>query len=190
MRRLLLAAAISLWPVIGNAAVLCYGEVSAGKTVTGSRLDDPAGTVTIQADGLSGGIGMGCDLVLDRVVIGALARYDLQDVSTAFAASRIDADAMWSAAARAGVLINPGTLVYGLAGIAGTEISYAGLLNVETRGLLYGAGLEIDLGVQNLALFAEWNHIAFGKQTDGASTLRPDSDVFRVGIKVKLQVLK
>lgn len=177
-----------------RANVACYGEASAGKNVTATRVSEEiAGPIVLAADGLTGGLGFGCDWTVGAEagfgspVLGFLARYDWSDLSNGAAST----DGVWQAAVRAGVKINPSTLVYGLAGIAGTELSFAGL-ETDPTGVLLGAGLEIDLAVKNLSLFAEYNHIAWdkAKSADNAVLVRPDTDVFRVGLRLKFDLLK
>lgn len=167
-----------------KAGVACYGEASAGKSLTATEL---GGTdVAVSAEGLLGGVGIGCDLSVGPAVIGILARYDLMDVDTAIATS----DQMWSVAARAGVKINPGTLIYGLAGISGTELTFAGL-ETDPTGILLGAGLEIEIAQTNLKLFAEYNRIMWDEtKVNGSTLLEPQSDVFRVGARYSFDLLK
>lgn len=167
-----------------RAGVACYGEASAGKSLTATEL---GGTdVSLSAEGLLGGVGIGCDVSVGPAVIGILARYDLMDVDTAIATS----DQMWSVAIRAGVKINPGTLVYGIGGVAGTELTYAGL-ETDPTGILLGAGLEIDIAQSNLKLFAEFNRIIWDEtKVNGSTLLEPQSDVFRVGARYSFDLFK
>ena len=190
MRTLLTAGLLALSAVPAAAGVSCYADISAGKTITSTRVGDAfSGPVTIAADGLTGGLGAGCDYLIpglvDGLVIGVLGRYDLQDISTGVESGSISSDAAWTAAVRAGVRINPGTLAYGLAGMSWTDITYPGATEISPRGYVYGAGIEIDIGVPNLSAYVEWSHTQWGKATDLEVTLRPDSDTVRVGLKLK-----
>lgn len=183
-----LAVVLSALPAAANVA--CYLDLSAGKTITSTRVgDDVTGPVTIAADGLTGGLGGGCDLtipgVMHGLVVGVLGRYDLQDISTGVDAGKISSDAAWTAAVRAGVRINSGTLAYGLFGMSWTDISYPGATEISPRGYVYGAGLEVDIGIPNLSAYVEWNHTTWGRATDLDVTLRPESDTVRVGLKLK-----
>lgn len=181
-----------------KAGVSCYAEASAGKNITATRVSDELdGPVTLAADGLTGGLGFGCDAALSEMagfgspVIGFLARYDWSDLKSAMGPDgKMSSDGMWSVAARAGIKINPSVLVYGLAGIAGTELSYPGL-ETDPTGILLGAGMELDLAVKNLSLFAEYNHVAWDKlkSEDNSALVRPDTDVFRVGLRLKFNVI-
>lgn len=196
MRRIVLAAALAVaMTSAADAGVTCYADINAGKTITSTKVSDPwSGPVSFAADGFQGGIGGGCDYLIPGVmhglVIGVLGRYDLQDISTALDAAKISSDHAWTAAARAGVKINPGTLVYGLAGMSWTEISYPGDMAISPRGYVYGAGIELDIGIPNLAGYVEWNHTTWGKASDFDVTIRPESDTIRVGLKLKLDILK
>lgn len=192
MTRTALAAALAVALTATSAAanVACYLDVSAGKTITSTRVGDSlSGPVTIAADGFQGGLGAGCDYtipgVMHGLVIGVLGRYDLQDISTGIDAGKISSDAAWTAAARAGVRINPGTLAYALAGMSWTDISYPGAMEISPRGYVYGAGIEIDIGIPNLSAYVEYNHTTWGRSTDLDVTLRPDSDTVRLGLKLK-----
>tara|TARA_R110000868_G_scaffold250896_3_gene507645 strand:+ start:162 stop:773 length:612 start_codon:yes stop_codon:yes gene_type:complete len=183
-----LAVVLSAVPAAANVA--CYLDVNAGKTITSTRVsDDVSGPVTLAADGLQAGLGAGCDLtipgVMHGLVLGVLGRYDLQDVNTKLDGGAISSDAAWTAAARAGVRINPGTLAYALAGMSWTDIAYPGAMEISPRGYVYGAGIEIDIGIPNLSVYAEYNHTTWGRSTDVDVTLRPDSDTVRIGLKLK-----
>lgn len=174
----------------------CWGEVSAARSVTSASLnDDFAGPATLGLSGMAGGLAFGCDLslagqdLLGVPVVGLFGRYDLADIKSRLGAAELSSDASWQIAARAGIRINPGTLVYGLAGVAGTELSFAGLES-DPQGILYGAGLEIDLAVKNLALSFEWNHIDWRREREGTMSLVPETDTFRVGLKLKVDILK
>lgn len=183
-----LAMALSAMPAAANVA--CYVDASAGKTITSTRVGDSIdGPITIAADGLTGGLGAGCDYtipgLMHGLVIGALGRYDLQDVSTGLDAGTISSDAAWTAAIRAGIRINPGALAYALGGLSWTDITYPGAMEISPRGYVYGAGLEVDIGAPNLSLYAEWSRTTWGRATDLDVTLRPESDTVRVGVKIK-----
>lgn len=186
------AVAVALSAAPALAGVTCFGELSAGKTITATELDEGSlgGRATISVDGLQAGVGIGCDVSLDKVVIGALGRYELMDLNTRIGDGNIGADAQWMLALRGGIKINPGTLVYGLFGIAGTELSYPGL-NLDPTGIVYGAGLEIDIAIQNLSMFAEWTRTEMdSKKLDSLTSLDPHSDTFRVGLRFKFDVTK
>lgn len=191
MRRIVLAAALAVaMTSAADAGVTCYADINAGKTITSTKVSDPfAGSFTIAADGLQGGLGAGCDYevsgIMHGLVIGVLGRYDLQDISTKIMGESISADGAWTAALRAGIKVNPGTLAYGILGMSWTEINLPGDAKLSSHGYVFGAGIEIDIGVPNLALYTEWSRTQWGKSTDFDTTIRPDSDTVRVGLKLK-----
>lgn len=195
MRRSIAAAAIvaaitaaSIMPA--RATVVCWGEASAGRTITSTQVSgDAEGPLTISADGLQGGLGAGCDFKHERVVVGALARYELQDVSARLAGGSTGSDAVWTAALRLGVLVSPGALAYGLAGMSGTDLAYPDL-KYRPEGLIWGFGLEIDLAGTPIAVFAEWTHATWDARSDGGMHLRPDSDAVRAGVRFRFGVPK
>ena len=184
-----LAVVLMTTPALANIA--CYVDISAGKTITSTRVsDDFSGPYVIAASGAQIGAGGGCDVtvpgLMHGLVIGALGRYDMQDVDTRFESGSISSDAAWTAAMRVGVKVNPGTLLYGLGGMSWTDIAYPGAMEINARGYVYGAGIEIDIGVPNLSVYAEWSHTQWGRASDFDMTLRPDSDTIRIGVKLKL----
>ena len=192
MRRLILAAAAAL--ALSPSAVAgtsCYVEGSGAKHVSSTRVSDQIdGAITIAAEGAQIGLGVGCDVSQGQALVGLLARYDWTDVSGRVGEAQVGTDAMWSAAIRGGFRINPGTLVYGLVGIAGTELSL-GEIDIKPQGLLYGLGVETDIGVNNLAVGLEWDHVAWDPRTaDGDIRVRPDTDIIRLTLKVKLDLFK
>jgi opacity protein-like surface antigen len=184
------AAAVALYgcsPAL--AGVTCYGELSAGKTATATSTDI-AGPVTVTASGLQGGVGIGCDYTIGATVIGALARYEIMDVHSTLGAGSMDVDAMWTLAMRAGIKINPGTLVYGLLGMSGTEVTYPGL-EIDPTGITYGAGLEFDIARENLTAFVEWSHTTLDERRSALGVnFDPESDTIRVGVRLKFDLMK
>ena len=174
-------AALQLMSNVAHAGVDCYAEASGAKNVTGTEVAD---TITLQVDGFQLGLGFGCDLGMDRMLFGVWGRYDFTDVSNAI----LNADDYWSAGGRVGYKINDGTLVYALGGFARSDIDL-GPVSTGKEGLIYGAGVEIDLsglGMPNVSGFVAWEHIDW-KDTGAFET---DSDVIRTGVRIKLNLLK
>lgn len=192
MRRTLLAAAvlaIALPACNAKAQVSCYAEASAGGAITSNKLDDGMTAVTVAGDGYFGGLGVGCDYKFDRFLIGGLARYDLNKISTDMLGQRLSAgDGTWTAAARAGVFLQPAILVYGIAGISGTELDIAGIETLDTKGLLLGAGLELEIAPL-IAVFAEFNHTKYNAWHDGPAELQTSSNAVRAGLKIRFNSL-
>lgn len=193
LRKFAVAAVLAVLTITpANAAFRCFLEASAAKNTTSTEVD-LFGPVTLAADGLAGGLGFGCQLALEQAtgagfgtpVIGMLARYDWNDIKTTLGASDISGDATWMVAATAGIRINPSVLAYVMGGVAGTSLSYAGL-ETDPTGILMGAGLEIDIAVENLTLFVEYNRIEWDKEhIGGVMPVEPTTDMLRLGARLK-----
>lgn len=178
------AAALTATPAIASEFG-CWGGASAGKGISSTRIsDDIAGPVTISADGLQGGVELGCDLTQSAIVIGAMARYEILDISGQVGNTSYSADAMWTVALRAGIKINPDLLAYGLIGLSGTDMTLPGI-NLESTGLTYGAGLEFKVAIDQLTAFVEWTRTEFDSETMLGSHISPSSDAIRVGARYK-----
>ena len=156
MRKSLVAAAVAvaLSDTSALANVACFVEASAAKNITTTKADDSfVGPITIAADGLAGGVGAGCNVYIADVamspVIGALVRYDVNEIDTAAFGESIKGQGTWMALGKFGIKPNPSSEIYALAGIAKTELSFADL-KTSPNGFVYGAGLELDIGIKNL----------------------------------------
>jgi opacity protein-like surface antigen len=108
----------------------CHGAVAAGFTTVTTE------PVAFGADGTQIGVAAGCDYQVDRFVLGAFAGYDWKTFDVG--ASEIDATTL-SFGARAGVLLNPDTLAYGLLAYTNSEVDD---LDDDFDGLAFGGGLE------------------------------------------------
>lgn len=172
------------------AKAFCYLEGSAGKNVTSSRYSNQVdGAVTLSADGAQVGFGLGCDVDVGKFFGGVFARYDFTDVTGSFTNAKIGQDNQWMVAGRGGFKLNYSTRVYGLAGIAGTDLTY-GDLKLSPEGFVYGLGIETDIGIQNFSVGIEWDHIAWKKANEFDTALRPDTDIIRATLKLKLDLFK
>lgn len=182
MKKIILAAALAVLPSTAFAQVSCFVGGSVGGGITSTEVPG----LTIAASGAIAGVEAGCDYKMDKVVLGGLARADWSDVSTSFAVGSMKQDATYTAALRAGYMINPDVMPYLIAGYQFTSLDYADLANIDRNGIMVGAGLEVKL-IGNLYGYAEYNHTEFRKWTDIASgdVLRPSSDVARVGARFK-----
>jgi hypothetical protein len=108
----------------------CHGAVAAGFTTVTTE------PVAFGADGTQIGVAAGCDYQVDRFVLGAFAGYDWKTFDVG--ASEIDATTL-SFGARAGVLLNPDTLAYGLLAYTNSEVDD---LDDDFDGVAFGGGLE------------------------------------------------
>jgi opacity protein-like surface antigen len=188
MRKTAIAAAFAV-ALLTTPAVAsefgCWGGVSAGKGISSTRIsDDISGPVTISADGLQGGVELGCDLTQSVVVIGAMARYEILDLSGQIGNASYSSDAMWTVALRGGIKINPDLLAYGLVGLSGTDMTLPGI-SLESTGITYGAGLEFKVAIDNLKAFVEWTRSDFDPETALGTHISPSTDVVRVGVRYK-----
>lgn len=135
------------------------------------------GAVTSNSgDGISGhlaGVSVGCDLKIERFVVGAEASYGwiFGDLKKEGAATQMDV------MARAGFLVTPAALLYAHGGWGRMD---AGSEHVNA----WKAGLGSEFKVPERPLFLDlrWTH-GFWDDT-GPDTVR--SDEFRLGFKIKL----
>ena len=140
-----------------------------------------AGTTLISVDSLSAsggmaGAGVGCDIVVDKILIGAFANYDWKpDTSATLTASGFGGSAnaslgfgnQWTVGGRAGVVIDS-TLYYVLAGR--TQMATTGLSGTlasslsDFTGITIGGGMESAIG-KHVKIGLEYRHSAFDAQT-------------------------
>jgi hypothetical protein len=134
----------------------CYAEASA------------VGNFLSHDRSAAGGAGVGCDIAMRGIVIGASLKAD---------AGTVDG---LGAQARAGFLFNPSVLVYGLA-----ELRSQDLKTFDTGQLRLGAGLELYSPIENMALFGELSHAAVG-----LATASRDDVAVRLGIRYRISLFK
>ena len=180
IRRLSLAAmALLLAAPAAHAGASCYVGLGAGKSITSVDLpDDAAGPVNLALDGFQIGARGGCDTAIGPMVLGGWVGYDWTDLDADITANYA------SFGARAGYKINDGTLAYGIIGLAAEDFQFT---DRDNRGILYGAGLEIDFSNVSPGLvgFVEFSRIDWRDTGTDAST-----DTIMVGAKIRLNVLK
>lgn len=180
------ALAAVLMSTSALADVSCWLEASAAKNITSTKVTDGiAGTITVTADGLQGGLGLGCDYLLGSgFKVGILGRYDRPDLKTDFLADTITGSGIYMAGGRVGYLINPGVETYGLLGYSWTDISYGVDLKTKPSGMTYGAGLEINISnlLPHTSIIVEYARTNWDSTTIDATKLSPTSDTIRVGV--------
>lgn len=148
---------------LGGANVSTFG------TNSGDRL-------SISASGYSAAGGLGCDWRHERFVLGLLGRYE----RSIGADDAIKLDHAWTAALRAGYLVNPGTLAYALLG--GTQATFReDITRQQGRGFVTGAGLELDIG-HGVSLTTEYNYTRLGTWHDSGVSIDPASHAVRLGL--------
>lgn len=160
-------------------------------------------------EGLAGGLGVGCDYQMQRVVIGGFADYTFQDVEftanlsvPAFpfsAGGSVSIEDEWTIGGRLGVLLNDSTLAYGLLGYTQAKASDLAFTSTigdisfsvpDFKGWTIGAGFETRL-MDNLTLAGEYRYTMFDSETvailPGALDLglEPDVHSIRMALRYK-----
>jgi outer membrane immunogenic protein len=120
------------------------------------------GGKAINADNLLLTGGVGWDAQIGNMVLGVMADVTASDIN--------DPEWQWFVGARAGMLVTPKTLVYGLVGYTETIDGQLAFKAIEATkfkdiaGLTYGGGIE-HLYVQGWSLKAEYRYVQFGDET-------------------------
>lgn len=154
------AAAIPAIELPKASAASCHLHGLAGAAIT--QIETDVLPVALSASSWTVAGGAGCDVRVGRVVVGALARYE---VPVQADGSFLKSEAAWMGAARAGYLVTGNLLAYALAGYQFADLKLAGE-GLDGKGLVLGGGLEVAISPA-LSLVAEY-------QRHGMSTLHPD----------------
>ena len=160
----------------------CYVQALAGSAV--STVGSNALPDSVSASGWTIGAGMGCDVKIERVVIGALARIELPVDPDG---TVIDMDKSWMVGARVGYLLNTGLMIYALAGYESAELTLANI-DIAKDGLVVGGGLEVMLS-KHLSLNAEYTNTIVDNTTIGGFSVKPESHKARVGLTYRFNSL-
>lgn len=195
----------------------CYVGAHGGYSVTATEttattpfIGGAALTIDgFSGEGLSGGLGVGCDYQMQRVVMGGFADYSFQDVEftaglsiPAFpfsAGASLSIENSWTIGGRLGVLLNDSTLAYGLVGYTQAKSSDLALTSTigdisfsvpDFSGWTVGAGIETRL-TDALYLAGEYRYTMFDSETvailPGALDLglEPDVHSIRMALRYK-----
>ena len=171
-------------PGLSVSPMSCYVQGLGGSAINTARASDGESIASVSASGWLLSVGGGCDIKMGRVVIGALARYEVpvdQDDSL----FRVEGSYM--AAARAGYLINSGLMIYGLAGMSAADWR-VDIESLDAHGLILGGGLEIMLTPQT-SLTAEYTQARYGSWNDSGVEVKPGAHSARVGISYRFGTL-
>jgi outer membrane immunogenic protein len=183
----------------------CYIGANVGATAAILPADF-GGFATIDAlgaEGASGGLSIGCDKQFDKVVVGVWGDYTWHgsefSITSPFAPAdiaRISVDDQWAIGGRAGYLVTPDVLAYGLVGY--TQVSTSSLAVPvfatsfavpDFSGVIVGGGAEIALG-SGWSLDARYTYTSLDSETIdlGGLGLRLDPSIHtaRVGIAYRL----
>lgn len=175
----------------------CYIGLQAGMGAAKTQLSAEDATLDgLGSQGALGGALAGCDLQLDRLVIGVMADGVLHDnefkLSIGDEAATARFERQWSVMARGGYLIHPTTLAYLAAGVSrvtmGDLKTPDGDISLpEFSGLSLGGGLETSLG-GGLFMGGEYRYTAFDAKTVGDVKIEPDLHVARAHLTYKFGV--
>ena len=160
----------------------CYVQALAGSAV--STVGSNALPDSVSASGWTIGAGMGCDVKIERVVIGALARIELPVDPDG---TLVDMDKSWMVGGRVGYLLNTGLMIYALAGYESAELTLANI-DIAKDGLVVGGGLEVMLS-KHLSLNAEYTNTIVDNTTIGGFSVKPESHKARVGLTWRMNSL-
>ena len=164
---LLLAALLVASPAAAGSWTGCYIGAHGGYAVAAHDVSVPGlfGLDGISSEGAQGGPVVGCDLQADRFVIGAFADYAFRSVETNVSlfgsSASVGLEDAWSAGVRAGYLVQPTTLVYGLIAYQHTDVDDlgSGLLS-DLDGVAGGGGIETQIG-GGWSLRGEYRYVAY-----------------------------
>lgn len=209
-------------PAVGQTWNGCYFGANAGYSMTDTEatLSSPAGPGSLTIDGLGAqgaifGGGAGCDVQLNRFIVGILADYTWHDDSE-FAISAnlpgffagdiatLSVENEWAVGGRAGYLFTPQVLGYvlvaygrmemsDLTGLGGTPAAFS-FSTPEFTGIVWGGGIEAALG-NGWFVKAEGRYADYSSESiaviPGALNIELDPDIIsaRVGVAYKFNFL-
>ena len=193
MRRIVLLAFALAIGMAGPASAEwkgCYLSAGVGMSATNNTTDlvsdgtwaPPGKVLTIGGLGSSGrlgALGAGCDIQIDKFVVGGFADYAWHDqkfeISSALlpgTLASLDINNQWTVGGRAGVVFG-NALVYGLAGYTKVETSgvVVPVANLTLAlpaftGWTFGGGIETPL-IENLRISIEYRYTRLDAQSVG-----------------------
>ncbi len=170
-----------------SSSTSCYVQGLAGSAIsTVTAKADDVLPAAVSATGWTVGAGIGCDLKIDRVVIGALARVELP-VDTDGTVGGVDFDKSWMVGAKLGYLLNTGLMIYGLVGYETAELSLAAI-DIDKNGIVVGGGLEVMIS-KHLSLSAEYTNTLLNDIGGAGLKIEPESHKARLGLTWRFQSL-
>lgn len=175
----------SILPPAAAVAPSCYVQALAGSAINSLKADKDVLPYEISATGWTVGAGVGCDIKIDRIVIGALARLELPMDTDG---TVLKADQSWMAGLRAGYLLNTGLLAYGLVGYSQADWKID-TEKMDRHGLVLGGGLEVMI-TKHLSLTAEYTRTGLGSiSPDPMIKLEPVNHSARLGLSYRFNSL-
>lgn len=166
-----------------SSGTSCYVQALAGSAI--STVESNAVLPNaISASGWTVGAGVGCDVKLERVVIGALARVELPVDPDG---TLVDMDKSWMVGAKLGYMLNTGLMLYGLVGYESSELTLANI-DIAKDGLVVGGGFEVMLS-KHLSLNAEYTNTIVDDAMVGGFAVKPESHKARIGLTWRVNSL-
>jgi outer membrane immunogenic protein len=163
----------------------CHVGGTAGMAIT--KTDLPVYGASIEGlggDGVTAGVNGGCDLQIDRFLIGAFAQYTWSDaefkLALGGASFTAGLDEAWAVGGRAGVLIAPSTLAYGLGGYTEAKTSSNLVTLPDAKGYVFGGGLETMIS-NNVSVKLEYQYAKFDSFNIGPVTIEPVNHTIMLG---------
>lgn len=141
----LLALAVLALAVLASAVMASDKPALRGCFIEGSA----SGQLLHDDRKAVGGLGLGCDVAISKVILGAVLRGDMGETKSGELAGRV------------GFLVNPSLLLYGSAAWIAKDYEFA-----ENGTAFLGAGAETELFFKNLSVGVEGMHAVskFGKE--------------------------
>lgn len=162
----------------------CYVQALAGSSISSVKDDSAAIPSSMSASGWTVGAGVGCDMKFERIVLGVLGRIEApMDTDGGI----VDYDKSWSAALRAGYLLNTGLLAYALIGYESADFTLA-TVDLSKNGIMVGGGLEVMIN-KHLSLTAEYTQTLIDNIEMGGVELKPESHKARLGLTYRFNSL-
>lgn len=174
----------------GTSWTGCHVGLHGGYAVAANEISVPGfgGLDGISSEGAAFIPAVGCDLqVNDRIVIGAFADYAFRSVDTTVTlggfSESVGLEDAWSIGGRAGLLLSPSTLAYGLLAYQRSDFDDAGTgLISDLSGVAVGGGIE-TMFHPGWSLRGEYRYVSYSdKDILGVANLDTDEHSFRAGI--------
>lgn len=220
---LALPAAADTW-----SQIYAGGGIGADAATIDTSITSTVSTDVLELDGLGGGdfgatLRVGADLQVSSLfVLGVFASYDWSNIDTKgslsatdgagtsedYSATLLDLQYAWAVGGRAGVIVSPVTMAYGLVGYTrvafddpsiGYETRFngalvdsdGGSLNMPTfSGIVFGGGLEHKLS-NSVSVWGEYRQSRLGEErinvtgSDATVSIDPVLHVGRVGVSYR-----
>jgi opacity protein-like surface antigen len=185
----LIAMTLSISPALAGP-VSCYLEGTTGIGVSSTKLDGVgfAGSLDgLSSNGWLYAPGIGCDMRVDKMVVGLMGRYDFGKLETSASLGatsvNVHINRPWMVAAKLGMEVNPATVVYGVAGLTGAQLDLTALTGdkFNLKGKVIGGGVEWIISGPWSAK-AEYTYSMFDKQNlYSLVDVTPNVHAMRVG---------